>query len=123
MVKVTSIEELDVFKKAHAMTLRIYRTSERFPAEERFGLIAQIRRAAASIAANLMEGGHRLGTAEYRQFVGIARGSAGELKYHLLLSRDLGYLSTEDHAELRGNVDQIIMMLSGLVRSLSKVKH
>jgi four helix bundle protein len=121
--KVQGVEDLDVFKKAHSLTLEIYRLSERFPTEERFGLISQIRRAAASIATNLMEGGYRLGRAEYRHFVGVARGSAGELKYHLLLSKDLGYLSAEEYSRVRQYVDQVVMMLNGLIRSLSSTKE
>ncbi len=73
MEAVKSVEDLDVFKKAHKLTLEIYKASLRFPPDERFGLVSQIRRAAASIGTNLMEGGHRLSRAEYRQFVGIAR--------------------------------------------------
>ena len=85
MNKVKRVEELDVFKNGHNLTLNIYKISKKFPADEKFSLTQQIRRAAASICTNLMEGSHRLGRKEFRQFVGIAKGSAGELKYHLLL--------------------------------------
>lgn len=72
MSKINCVEELDVFKKAHTLTLRIYKTTNSFPTEERFGLISQMRRSSASIAANLIEGSHRLNRKEFRQFVGIA---------------------------------------------------
>ncbi|MEW6108983.1 MAG: four helix bundle protein, partial [Nitrospirota bacterium] len=70
-----SVEDLDVFKLAHEITMEIYRQTDKFPEHEKYGLISQIRRSAASIPMNLMEGGHRLNKKEYRQFVGIARGS------------------------------------------------
>ena len=118
MAKIDSVEELDVFKRAHQVTLRIYEISGKFPADEKFGLISQMRRAAASIATNLMEGSYRLNRAEYRHFVGISRGSSGELKYHILLARDLGYLSKGDYAVLRVELDEISKMLMGLAKSL-----
>ena len=122
MAKIESVEELDVFKRAHQATLRIYEISRKFPADEKFGLVSQIRRAAASMATNLIEGSYRLNRAEYRQFVGIARGSSGELKYHILLARDLGYLPKDDYGVLRGELDEISKMLMGLAKSLASIK-
>jgi len=119
MKQINSVEELDVFKKAHQLTLYIYRITEQFPAHEKFGLVSQMRRAAVSIASNLIEGSHRLNTGEFRQFVGIARGSAGELKYGLMLARDLGYVSEKDYGTLRSELDDIAKMLMGLAKSLS----
>ena len=119
MDKITSVEDLTVFKRAHALTLGIYKISNKFPNEEKFGLVSQMRRAASSIPTNLMEGGHRSNKGEYRQFVGIARGSAGELKYHLLLAKDLGYLSEQQYETFKVEIDEISKMLSGLVKSLS----
>ncbi len=119
MAKIESVEELDVFKKAHQIALKTYKISKKFPAYEKFGLVSQMRRAAASIATNLIEGGYRLNRAEYRQFVGIARGSSGELKYHILLAKDLGYLLENDYAVLRAELDEISKMLMGLAKSLA----
>src|SRR4030043_2064511 len=113
MNRVKSVEELEVFKDGHNLTLNIYKISKKFPAEEKFSLIQQIRRAAASISTNLMEGSHRLGRKEFRQFVGIAKGSTGELKYHLLLEKDLGYLPEEQFAVLRSEAEKISKMLNG----------
>ena len=117
--KIKSVEDLDVFKKSHELTLDIYRVTEKFPQTERFGLINQMRRCSASMGTNLMEGGHRLSRKEFRHFVGISKGSAGELKYHLLLSKDLGYLPEDEFFILKEKVDQISMMLTGLVKSLT----
>ena len=92
-----TVEELDVFKLAHELTLKVFEITKTFPHEEKFGIVSQMRRAAYSIPMNLMEGSHRLSskefTKEFRQFVGIAKGSTGEIKYQLLLVRDLIYIS------------------------------
>jgi four helix bundle protein len=119
MGKIDSVEELDVFKRAHQVALKIYKISMEFPADEKFGLVSQMRRAAASIATNLIEGSYRLNRAEYRQLVGIARGSSGELKYHILLAKDLGYLLENDYNILRAELDEISKMLMGLAKSLA----
>jgi four helix bundle protein len=122
MGKIESVEDLDVFKRAHQLTLKIYKISENFPRDEMYGLISQMKRAAASICANLLEGSYRLNRAEYRQFVGIARGSSGELKYHVMLAKDLGYISADDYASLKIELDEITKMLRGLAASLSSHK-
>jgi four helix bundle protein len=94
------------------LTIKIYAVTKTFPKAETYSLVDQIRRAAASVGANLFEGAMRLGSREYRQFVGIARGSAGEVCYHLLLARDLKYVSEETYQELRSGYDRVIQMLS-----------
>ncbi len=116
--KVEKVEDLEVFKKAHFLALKIYKVTERYPLDEKFGLISQMRRASSSICANLMEGGYRLNKKEFRQFVGIAKGSIGELKYHLLLSRDLGYLTDSEYNFINEEVEEISRMLNGLVKAL-----
>ena len=85
-----------------------------------FSLVDQMRRAATSVGMNLIEGAMRLGSREYRQFVGIARGSAGEVCYELLLSKDLEYISNETYQELRSGYDRVIQMLSRLSQSLNR---
>jgi four helix bundle protein len=114
------VEELDVFARAHKLTLQLYEVTSDFPNEELYALTSQIKRAANSICANLMEGSHRLGTREFRQFVGIANGSAGELKYHILLAKDLGYIAPNHYFHLKEEIDTICKMLRGLSRALSQ---
>ena len=113
------MEDLDVFKPAHELALRTYSATKTFPREEMYSLVDQMRRAAISVGMNLMEGVMRLGTKEYRQFVGIARGSAGEVCYQLLVARDLNYISPETYHELRSGYDRVIQMLSLLSQSLT----
>ncbi len=110
---------MEVFKKAHKVTIEIYEITKRFPEDEKFSLVSQMRRAAYSIASNLMEGSYRLNRKEYRQFAGIAKGSTGELKYFLLLSKDLNYITEANYMLLKNSIEEISKMLGGLVRSLS----
>ena len=116
------MEKLEVFRRSHKLVLAIYKVTEGFPQAEKFGLAAQIRRAAASIGTNLLEGSHSLSRKEFRKFVVISKGLAGELKYHLLLSKDLGYLLEGDYYSLKADVEQISMMLNGLDRFLTYTK-
>lgn len=113
-----SIEDLDVFKKAHKLTLEIYKITSSYPKDEIYGLISQMRRAAVSINSNLMEGGARLGKAELKQFIGIARGSATELKYQLFLSGELNYIDKKTSDKFAGEINEIVKMLSGLIKSV-----
>ena len=115
-----SVEDLDVFKLAHQLALKIYTVSKTFPRGETFGLVDQMRRASGSVGMNLMEGAMRLGSKEYRQFVGIARGSAGEVCYQLLLARDLEYISNQTYDELRSGYDRVVHMLSRLAQTLGR---
>ena len=114
------VEELDVFKLSHSLTLEAFKVTKAFPEEEKFGLISQMRRAAYSIPMNLMEGAHRLSSKEYRQFVGIAKGSAGEIKYQLLLVRDLGYISEEKYSDLVSSYERVSQMLTKLAKALGQ---
>lgn len=114
-----TVEDLDVFKLSHQLALKTYELTKGFPQHEKFGLISQMRRSAYSIPMNLMEGSHRLSTKEYRQFVGIAKGSAGEMKYQLLLARDLKYISNEEYLDFLGRYERVSQMLTKLAKSLS----
>jgi len=76
---VRSAKDLDVFKKANKLTINLYKETKKFPRHEKYGIINQLRRAAVSINSNLMEGYHRNGLKEFRQFIEISKGSAGEL--------------------------------------------
>ncbi|MBI4573063.1 MAG: four helix bundle protein [candidate division NC10 bacterium] len=115
-----SVEDLDVFKLAHRLALDVYRVTESFPKAEQFGLTAQLRKAACSAPSNLVEGANRNSRAEYRSFAGIARGSAGEAGYHLLLAMDLGYLSREIGVKLRADYARVLQMLTNLIKSLGR---
>ncbi|MGQ9850168.1 MAG: four helix bundle protein [Aggregatilineaceae bacterium] len=110
---------MQVWHKAHALTLEVYRVSGEFPREEMFGLTSQVCRASSSIPANIAEGCGRGSDGEFGRFLQIAMGSASELEYHLLLARDLGYLDGETHTSLETRVTENKRMLTGLIQSLN----
>ena len=112
-------KRLEVWRLAHVLTLEVYRVTRAFPPAERFGLKAQIRRAAISIPSNIAEGGGRTGDRELVRFLRIARGSAAELEYQLLLAQDLGLIDPDTHAGLRADAQRVNRMLLGLIRHLS----
>jgi four helix bundle protein len=120
---IRDVKDLEVFKLAHSLVLTVYKLTESFPKEEGFGLIPQMRRSAYSIPMNLIEGSNRLNTKEYRRFVGIAKGSAGEISYQsyqVMLAKDLGYVPEEVYSELKNKYEIVIKMLSNLAKSLAK---
>jgi four helix bundle protein len=88
---VSDYRDLDVWRKAHVLTLEVYRLTESFPRSEKYGISSQMRRSSASIATNLAEGSGRSSDRDYARFVSNAIGSASELEYQLLLAEDLNY--------------------------------
>jgi four helix bundle protein len=110
--------DLAVWQKAHALAVDTYRATDAFPKSELYGLTSQIRRAAASVPANIAEGCGRSGDAELARFLQIAMGSASELEYHLLLAHDLEFLRSADHERLVGEVTEVKKMLAGLIGKL-----
>ena len=113
-----NFRDVKVWEKAHRLTLAVYQATAGFPAEERFGVTSQARRAGASIPANIAEGCGRDSEAELARFFHIAAGSASELEYHLLLARDLGFLTNEVHASLTADVSEVKRMLYAFAQSL-----
>ena len=110
--------KLKVWQKAHELTLEIYRSTQKFPREELYGLTSQMRRAAASIGANLAEGCCRHGDVEFGRFIQIALGSISEVDYHLLLARDLGFLADKQYAKFVGLVTETRRMLISLLQTV-----
>jgi len=96
-----------VWEKSHLLTLEIYKVTEGFPREELYGLTGQIRRACASIPANIAEGCGKDGDADFARFLQISRGSANELEYHLLLAKDLGFLKQDEYHRLSKETDEL----------------
>jgi four helix bundle protein len=107
---------LNVWTKAHQLTLDIYKVTARFPKEELYALTSQMKRAASSIAANIAEGCGRGSDADFARFLLIAMGSASELESHLLLARDLGFMAAKDYARLDDMTTEIKRMLAALIQ-------
>ncbi len=99
-------ERLVAWREAYQLALAVYRDTESFPKQERFGLTAQVRRAAISVPANIAEGCVKRGPAEFRRYLDIARGSLAELQCLLRLARDLGYLEQSAWEELERRVNR-----------------
>jgi four helix bundle protein len=116
---VQDFRNLDVWNKAHKITLEIYRLTESFPKSEVFGLSSQVRRAASSIATNLAEGCGRT-QPEFGRFVQIAFGSACEVDYQLLLARDLGFLPSQSYEAINADVIEVKRMLNSLLKRIQR---
>lgn len=113
-----NFQKLDVWKKAHGLTLKIYKLTANFPNQEKYGLTSQLQCASASIGANLAEGSGRETDADYKQFVQMAAGSACEVEYHLILARDLSLIDAATPNDLNTEVNEIKRMLCGLTHYL-----
>ncbi len=111
-----NFRKLSVGEKSHALTLLVYKSTKLFPKEELYGLVSQMRRSASSIPSNIAEGCGRDTQAQFAQFLNIASGSASELEYHLILSKDLKFIGKEKFEELTSKVIEIKRMLSSLYK-------
>jgi len=116
---VKDFRQLKVWEKAHQLVLALYPITASFPNEETLGLKAQIRQAVSSIPADIAEGCGRNGDAELARFCTIARGSASELEYHLLLARDLNLIPSDDHEQLAQQTTEIKRMLTVFIQKLN----
>ncbi len=112
--------DLQVWSKGHTLTLELHRVSRGFPREETYGVTSQLRRAAASIGANLAEGCRRRTSSELARFVRIAMGSASELDYHLLLCRDLGFMKEDDFKRTATDLTEVRKMFTSFLSSVEE---
>jgi four helix bundle protein len=115
---VQEFEDLEVWQKAHELTLMVYKITKGFPPEEKFGLVSDMRRAAVSIENNIAEGFGRRTTKDYINFLYKSLGSALELRSMVRVSRDLEYINYEQFNDLIKRVISVKMMLRKLVSSL-----
>jgi len=106
--------DLKVWQRSHAFVLEIYGATKSYPGDERFGLVSQLRRAAVSVPANIAEGAKRETAPDYARFLNIAEGSLAETEYLLLLSRDLGYITTAVYEPFQREASEIARMLHAL---------
>jgi len=115
-----NFRELIVWQRGHALTLRIYRSTRAFPKSELFAMTGQIRRAAASIPANIAEGCGREGEAELKRFLNISLGSACELDYFILLATELDYLAPQEAKSLSREILELRRMIGAFIRNLKE---
>ena len=114
-----NFEKLDVWQKAIDFADLVYNHTRQFPADERFGLTNQMRRAAVSISSNIAEGTSRMSQTDFRRFVEIATGSVFEVISQAFVGRRQGLLADEAFATLYSSAEEVGRMLSGLRKSLS----
>src|SRR6266540_5283649 len=112
--------KIDAWKLADDLTVALYERTRNFPREELYGLTSQLRRAAYSVAANIVEGSSRESKRDYLHFLYIARGSLSEAQYFIHLARRLGYLTENDAASLNTQTKSTFACLHGLIRSVEK---
>ena len=118
MSTLNSYRDLEVWKKSIDLVERIYLASKGFPADERFGLTSQIRRAAVSVPSNIAEGAARFGTGEFLQSLSVASGSLAESETQLIIANRLDMLDLPMMEELLTRSEEVSKMLGGLRRSL-----
>jgi four helix bundle protein len=113
-----SWKDLEVWQESHSLVLQLYKLINNFPSCEKYTLSDQIKRAAYSIPSNIVEGHSRNSKKEFQRYLYICRGSLEELRYFLLLARDLNYIDNKTYGEYEIKLTQISKMLNGLIKSL-----
>ena len=113
-------KKYDIWKLSHFLTLEIYKITENYPKEEIFGLTSQIRRASSSVGINIVEGCGRGSDEDFKRFLRNASGSAFEIEYILLLSKDLNYISEEKFLELSPKAEELKMKISKLILKIEE---
>lgn len=112
-----SFRDLVVWQKAHAFVLEVYRASEAFPSSERYGITSQLRRAAVSVAANIVEGFRKRGPADKVRYFNIAQGSADECLYFLVLIHDLKFTDT---TALQQSLEEVLRLLHAYMSAIER---
>ncbi len=113
-----NFKELKIWNNSMDLAVEVYRLTNKFPSEEKFNLVSQLRRSAVSIPSNIAEGAGRNHNKEFNQFLGIARGSSFELETQLILSSRISFLKNEQFNELNGSITEIQRMISGFQSKL-----
>lgn len=120
MEKTRTFKELIVWQKSHKLVLEIYRTTKSYPKEEVYALTSQIRRASVSIAANISEGYKKKTKASKLNFLNISEGSLEEVKYYILLSKDLEYITENEYDTLEKICNEVGRLINGYSIGVSK---
>ena len=119
---VRDFSDLRVWQLGVKLTADIYRSTRKFPADERFGLTSQLRRAAVSVPSNIAEGHTRNQSGDYLRFLSIARGSLAEIKTQLVIANELEFLTDDESGRLREQIDDLLRQLTSLIRSIERVQ-
>lgn len=106
-------------EKAHILVLSVYKITKKFPPDELFGIVSQLRRASISVTSNIAEGFSRYHYADRVRFYYMSRGSLSEVQNQLLASRDLGYITEVEYTGFKKSIDLVCAILNGLIQSTS----
>jgi len=120
MERTNSFKDLIVWQKSHQLVLAIYSITKTFPKEEIFSLTNQVRRASVSIAANISEGYKKKTIPNKLNFINIAEGSLEEVKYYIILSKDLKYIDEKNYEQLYNYAEEVGRLISGYEKAISK---
>jgi four helix bundle protein len=121
--KIVSFTDLVVWQYGHSFVVEIYKITKSFPKHEMYGIVSQLRRAASSVTSNIAEGFSRFSFKDKARFYYNSRGSLSECQNHILISKDVGYLPSDQAASLFQKADKIRQILNGLIKSTeSRVK-
>ena len=116
MNAISSYRDLIAWQKSYALVLQVYRLSAAFPADERYTLVSQVRRASLSVVCNIAEGWGRGSRSDYRRFVQMSRGSIYELQTQMWVARDLGYIQPD--CDVFALIEEVDRLVNGLLRAL-----
>jgi four helix bundle protein len=113
-------KKLIVWQKAHELVLLVYRLTKKFPKEERFNLIDQMRRAATSIATNIAEGCGKYSQRDFVSYLQVSQGSSQEIEYLAILSKDLEYITSVEYEDLNHGINEVKAMLISLIQKVRR---
>ena len=116
-MKISSFQDLEVWQQGHSFVIDVYKTTKSFPKQEMYGLVSQLRRAAASITSNIAEGFSRYSYKDKNRFYYQSRGSVSECQNQIFISRDVGYLCPDKADHLLAKINKVNQILNGLIRS------
>ncbi|MCX7940991.1 MAG: four helix bundle protein [Endomicrobia bacterium] len=119
---IKSFKDLNVWQKAHRLVLDIYQLTNKFPKEEKFGLVSQIRRAAVSVVANIAEGFRKRSNKEKVNFYTYSQSSLDEVEYYIILCRDLNFITEDEKQKIDKEIQEIASMLGGLIKIIKNKK-
>lgn len=121
--KIKSFTDLNAWKTGYKLVLMIYKITDKFPKEEQFGLVSQLRRAAVSLTSNIAEGFSRNSYKEKLQFYSTALGSTTEIQNQLLVTKDIGYISKEAFEEIADQTIIVNKLINGLIKKSKAIIH
>lgn len=120
MEKTKTFKELIAWQKSHKLVLEIYKATKAYPKEEVYSLTNQIRRASISVAANIAEGYKKKTKASKLNFLNISEGSLEEVKYYIILSKDLKFITEKEFNQLESITEEVGRLISGYSSAISK---